>query len=286
MPCHSRIVLDDKQLISGPPGPRLNASIIRYCNRWFMAYRTGWAGAEVHIAVLDEKFCVMASQVLALRHRQANYGREDPRLFVFKNRLHVSFIGTQAGDVGLQTHQLYARLSPDGLSVEEVFAPHYSLRKSWEKNWSFFEFSGKLHAVYSISPHTVLEIDGNQVLSADHTVNAYPWTGGRLRGGAPAVRVGDNYYHWFHGCSGEWTGRLYNVGLYVFRASPPFEIIRQTANPIIENDLKTKPEGQYCPVIFPAGAVLYNGKWVVSCGIHDRWIEILQWDYADIESLL
>jgi hypothetical protein len=34
-------------------------------------------------------------------------------------------------------------------------------------------------------------------------------------------------------------------------------------------------------VVFPCGAVLAGGdRWLVSAGIHDRWIEILEWDAA------
>src|SRR5690606_34380981 len=103
-------------------------------------------------AELDDGLKPLRTVVLPqLRHPRANYGREDPRLFVFRGRLHIAYIGVQGTGQGVATHQMYARLTDD-LRVEEVFHPEYAFRREWEKNWQFFEWENELFAVYSIAP--------------------------------------------------------------------------------------------------------------------------------------
>lgn len=279
--------LDARQLTSGGPGPRLNAGLTRWRGELILAYRTGWAGAQCHIAGLDDDFRVRWSRQLALHHLRANYGREDPRLFVHNDRLHVSFIGVEGtSGSSITTHQLYAELDDD-LNPTRIHAPHYAARAAWEKNWSFFDHEGDLYAVYSVGPpHVVLKIDGDRAEKAFEEPNGRPWTGGLLRGGAPPVRVGDEYWHWFHGCHGQHESRRYNVGLYAFEARPPFRVTRQTPAPLMEDDPDTRPHGQYCPVLFPAGAALEGDRWLISCGVHDRWVEIQEWDAAEVEAAM
>jgi predicted GH43/DUF377 family glycosyl hydrolase len=41
-------------------------------------------------------------------------------------------------------------------------------------------------------------------------------------------------------------------------------------------------EGYYASVWFPCGAILDGSSWLVSAGLHDRWIEIAEWDSQDV----
>ncbi len=277
----------------GPPlAPRhFNGSMIRWQGRLLMAYRDGWQGSNVHVAELldDGTYRAVFDKTLDLARPAANYGREDPRLFVFGGRLHVSFVGVQGENWqnnGIVTNQLYARLTDD-LQVERVLYPDYASRQSWEKNWSFFECDGGLYAVYAVNPHRVLRIDGDETeVATTPDSPRLPWGGGEARGGAPPVRVGDEFVHWFHGSVGQHEGRSYNVGVCAFEARPPFRVTRMTPEPLLWSDATTKPPDQYCPVLFPAGAVLEGGKWKVSCGIHDRWLEVHEWDAARVDAAL
>lgn len=269
-----------------PAGYAFNASFIRYRGRLLLAYRTGWAGSQVHVAGLDPAtYAPGPSVTLALTHPRATYGREDPRLFVHRDRLHVSFTGVEpAAGGGVVTNQLYARLTDD-LRVEEVFYPHYAGRASWEKNWSFFEWSGNLFAVYSIRPHLILHIVGDRAYPFAETPNPHPWGGGHLRGGAPPVLAGGELWHWFHGRTGSYYDARYNVGLYAFEPKPPFRILRMTPEPLQWDDPATKGDN-YCPVLFVAGALLDGDRWLVSCGVNDRWIEIREWAAASAAAAL
>jgi predicted GH43/DUF377 family glycosyl hydrolase len=271
--------IDARKLSRGRAGFALNAGLIRHAGRLLLAYRTDWAGAHCHVAELADDLTPVRTVGLAeLRHPRADHGREDPRLFTFRGRLHVAYIGVQGAPKGVVTHQMYARLTDD-LRVEEVFYPDYAFRRAWEKNWSFFEWENELFAVYSIAPHVVLHVKGNKAYPFAETPTRFPWSGGHLRGGAPPVRVGEHYWHWFHGRLD--ANYRYNVGLCVFEARPPFNVVALSPDPLYWADgLNT--DGNYCPVVFPCGAVLEGGRWRVSCGWNDRGIRVLEWNHATV----
>lgn len=266
-----------------PDAFRFNGGAIMFAGRLWMAYRTGWAGAQVHLSELDPHTWVVkrTATLSRLRHRLANFGREDPRLFVHNGALHVAYVGVQQAPGVFKTNMLYARINHETLRAERVFAPRCpdAPESLWQKNWSFFSSGGKLYFVYQIKPHIVYEVDGERIVNRFQTLNDLPWSGGYLRGGASPVLHGGKFYHWFHGAhdvgSGGWPTRLYNVGVYTFDPEPPFTIRDMTPAPVYDITHRTdRPADQYCSVVFPCGAFLNGaGRWVVTCGIHDRWLE-------------
>lgn len=281
------IRFDEHNLAPGQPGRRFNASLVRDErdeSAWVMAYRDGWRGSNIHVAELAEDFTPIRTTRLDLRHAMAPYGREDPRLFIGAGIWYVSFIGVFGRERILHTNQLYARLSDDGRwAVERVYHPDYAARQDWEKNWLFYRH----YAIYSLCPLVVLRIDGSTA-TLEHSHNWRPhWSGGLIRGGAPPVRVGDELYCFFHGRTEIRRGqRVYNTGLLTLDARPPFLPRRLTPNPFWVADPATKPIDQYAACVFIAGAVLHDGKWFLSAGIHDRHTEIAVYDFDQIEKLL
>lgn len=271
-----RVRIDSTPLAPGAGGWRFNAGLIRYQDRLLMAYRTGWAGAQVHVAELAADYRPGPSTTLNLFFPgRANYGREDPRLLVHNDRLHLSYIGV-SGKNG-PTHQMYARLNDD-LSVERIHYLHLPGRQKWEKNWSMFSHDGELYAVYQCSPHTVVRLDGDRAEVVSVVDWAPTWSGGFLRGGAPPVRVGDTYWHWFHGRTGPPASPTYNYGVIAFQAGPPFAPVAYTPGPLCSADQRTK-DGNYAAVVFPCGAVKDGPLWRVSLGVNDRRIEVHEWDH-------
>lgn len=282
--------IDPDRLNYGPAGARFNSSLIRYHGRLILAYRTGWAGARIHLAELDEQLTPGPSTTLHhLGHPRAAVGQEDPRLFVYRDRLHVSFTGVERVGGGIATNVLYARLTDD-FKVEEVFAPSYHGRRSWEKNWVFFEWEGLLLAVYSVAPHVILHVRGNTAYPFSETPCEFPWSGGVLRGGASPVRIGDRFYHWFHGRDGSWSNGTYNVGCYSFETKPPFRITAMSPRPLLEGDHDTLPDDQKRAgnpaVVFPCGAFLDGSEWKVSMGTHDRWTDIARFSAREVDEYL
>lgn len=264
-----------------PDAFRFNGGAIMFAGRLWMAYRTGWAGAQVHLSELDPNtWAVKRTATLSrLRHRLANYGREDPRLFVHNNALHVAYVGVEQAPGVFKTNVLYARLNHETLRAERVYAPRCpdAPEAMWQKNWSFFSSGGKLYFIYQIRPHIVYEVDGERIVNRFQTLNSLPWSGGYLRGGASPVLHEGKFYHWFHGAHDlgpAWPTRKYNVGVYTFDPEPPFTIRDLTPAPVYEANEATRPSGQYCSVVFPCGAFLNgSGEWVVTNGVHDRWLE-------------
>lgn len=153
------------------------------------------------------------------------------------------------------------------------------LNTGHEKNWLWFFHEDKLNLIYSARPHTVVEFDGYMRMVAERRTEAkLPWAFGEIRGGTPPMRVGGEYFTFFHS-SLPWTERFrrYYMGAYAFEAKPPFTITRITEHPLLigsQNDpwVEKKPL-----VVFPCGAVMRGQNWLVTMGVNDLkcgWIEI------------
>lgn len=280
------IHFDERNLWPRVPGKRFNSSVVEWLDGYAFCFRNGWKGSDLYVGAMTEDFEPIGEPTkLDLPHRECNYGREDPRLFVHDGQLHVAFAGVVGGSRIRHTSVLVARLGA-GFKVAAVQYPYLEGRNLWEKNWSCFSHAGKIHAVYSIDPHTVLTIeDGKAVKTYEESAN-FPWRGGVRRGGASPVLVGDEYWHFFHDRIEEGGLLVYRTGLYVFEAKPPFRPTRYIPAPILTADKKTKPNDQYAAVQFVCGAVRDGDTWYLSHGTHDRWTEIHSFSHAELERRL
>jgi predicted GH43/DUF377 family glycosyl hydrolase len=278
--------IDPAQLINPSEGKAFNASMIRWKGQLILVHRTGWAGSNIRLVPLNDNYEPTDNPItLNLTHPAASFGREDPRLFIHNDRLHVAFTGFTGG----VTHVLYAVLRDD-FTTEAIHAPHYNGRRGWEKNWSFFSEKGELYAVYSIDPHVTLKIEGNVATVHRQGPTSFPWRGGHLRGGASPVRIGNEWYHWFHGAidlGAEWPTRQYNTGLYTFQPHS-HRVMRLAEQPVSWANMANRPKDQYCSVEFIGGAIYDDARqvWVNTYGIHDRWIEIREYAHADVAKWL
>jgi predicted GH43/DUF377 family glycosyl hydrolase len=279
------IRFDEKSLFPHLGGKRFNPSLIEHGDGYLFAYRNGWANCEIWLCRLDKRFLPIGEPwKLDLSHPAALFGQEDPRFFWFRDRLHLSFVGTMESNGRVRiTNQLYARLTDD-LRVAEVFHPSVPGRSDWEKNHVYFQYMNALYAIYDVAPnHRLLRIDGDVATWAESTPNPLPWSGGPRRGGATPVLRDDEYYHWFHSRSYYGKTELYEIGVMTFEAKPPFRPLRGTREPVMvaKPGPKGKPQS-----IFPCGAVLNGGRWLISMGLYDSYIEIHAFDAAEIESRL
>lgn len=274
-----------------PDGTHINGALINYDGRRLFFYRVKRAwGSDIAVAELSPHYDVERTVMLPLLHERAAIAREDPRPFIHRGRLHLSFVGVEGIRGELAINQLFARLTDD-LCVEEIFAPHLAGRQAWEKNWTFFDCDGDLFAVYSVSPHVVLLIQGNGAEEVARSHGPPNWSGGYLRGGASPVRVGGEYFCWFHGMAQPphfmaRSRRRYSVGVYTFIAEPPFSVTRYSPEPLLWADPRTRPKAVWADVVFPVGAVFEENRWVISMGVHDTWNEIVNWNSADVERAL
>ncbi len=278
---------DESNLFPSLPKKRFNPSIIQWKDGYAFVWRDGWKGSEIWACRMNRELAPISEPVrLVLNHGEANYGREDPRLFIFRGQLHLSYTGVVGGRRIRHTNVLYARLS-DEFRVEQVYFPKVPKRNLWEKNHSYFEHAGQLYAVYAIAPHKILRIDGESVEWAYETPTQAPWSlKTEMRGGASPVLVGNEFWSFFHSRIVHQGLRVYCTGLYTFDAKPPFAVRRIIPEPIQWADVSTKPADQYAAVTFVGGAVRDGDRWILASGVHDRWIEFHAFDHAELESRL
>jgi predicted GH43/DUF377 family glycosyl hydrolase len=216
---------------------------------------------------------------------------EDPRLFVFKGRLHVAFTASQFHPAPrpYTCVMKYARLKQkrDGSwKVDVVFWPRYGRNdgEHQEKNWQFFEaLPGRLHLIYRGEPHTVLELgsDGESVVKVHTAPPGTKWPWGAIRGGTPPIRLPDGRWMAFFHSSTPYPvpphWRRYYAGAYVFEAQAPFRILEISQRPLLvgsEEDghgFDPRNIDSWKPfVVFPSGIVRAGKGWFVSYGINDH----------------
>ncbi len=286
----SRCVVHAMRRIRGlePHPHQLNASLIQHGGRMLMAYRLKWHNSEIWLCELDDEWRPLWNRRLDIpRGRSNDIAVEDPRLFLHDGRLHVSYVGvatgTRRGEHAISV--CYCRLRDD-LSVAENHAPHYSRRQRVEKNWQFFEQDGALWAVYSVSPHVVLRIDGSEAHEVYRQDWNPDWSGGLLRGGASPVRRGDSFFCFFHGALDGTGPRTYTLGCYTFDAKPPFRPLQITRHPLLEPDPADQPLPHMAHCVYPCGAVWRRGRWLVSFGYYDHQVWMAELGHASLEHSL
>lgn len=269
-------------------GIRFNPSLIRQANGdYLLAYRTGWRGSQIHAAALRPDLSWTGHDCrVTLFHRDANFGREDPRWFMFRGQRHLYYTGVVGGYRGRHTNTLYARLTDD-CRVEAIYSLQIPGRRPWEKNVIPFEYDGRMYAVYQIAPHRVLVIDGDRCEFVTEERWSVPWSGGgELRGGASPILVGDEYWSFCHD-SVDPPGRkkCYRTWLYTFEARPPFRPRRVIPYPVQEADPQSNHDN-YADVLYVGSATPVDGNWLLACGVHDRYSEIYSVPHAELEARL
>lgn len=264
----------------------LNPSIIAHAGRTYMAYRRGWGQARIVLAELDGRSILWQRELKLPLRGAADLAHEDPRLFVFRGELHVAYTGVTKVDRVTVASVCYSRLSESG-DVLADFQPHYAGRASQEKNWSFFDAGDGLHAIYwHGGQRQILRIDGDKATLAHDYQQQLPFAGGEPRGGASPIYHDGEWYSFFHGVAGEGTDRIYSAGLYTFDPDPPFRIVRHIRQPLLLPNLSERPTPKVPHCVYPAGAVLHDGQWILSLGYYDHWCELAAFDAAAIERLL
>lgn len=269
-------------------GSHYNPSIIEWQGKTLFASRLGWAGSSVWLCELDADYQPIDGTLreLPISHWRAQQGVEDPRFFVWRGRLHLSVTGYDATTKG-STSIFIVQLS-EALQVSNVWIPTYDKRRSWEKNWQFFEYAGDLHCVYEIAHdhhHVILKFDGDKGTEVARTKHSFHWTGAAMRGGASPLRIGGEFYSFFHSFVHDRRGlSVYGMGLYTFSAAPPFQVVRTIPGALLVPDSEVK--GWNKSVVYPCGAMLRGDRFVISYGVHDRECRVVEFDRAEVEARL
>ena len=297
------LVFDPKDLLPeawgklGDPGPvwLFNPSLLREGGGWIFAYRVVGPDILRRIAVcrLDGGFkVVQGSQVPftdyvhfspAAGHSERTTGWfADPRLYRAFGKLWLYW---NSGWHDPFNHQFVQELAgsdlrPIGVPRELVLQGE---RRPLEKNWMFFgKDSG--NAVHSISPHRILEaswaskdrVDCAEIISTPWENSEFSRRYGELRGGAPPQQVGGDYFSICHAVAGSPGEYRYAAAVYGFSGAPPFAPNAGPRNPLLLPNpfggkrIHAKLNPAVGEVIYPCGAVLDGGEWVISYGINDE----------------
>lgn len=252
--------------------------------------------SDLAIWQLRKNLTVEPSMLLpAMPNRFPNEQFEDPRVVIDNGTCYISF-ATWIHKKPWPGRQSFCRLTPDWKRVEVLWETPYgnNARKpdqatGWEKNWTWFKREDGWHCVYTINPHVVFRVnhEGTAVQTYSNKPLMLPWEHGEIRGGTSPVRIGNEYFCFFHSAT-VWQKpkRRYFMGAYTFSAEPPFELLRFTPEPLLAgSDADFRVLGSPL-VIFPNGALRQGDDWLVVFGVNDEncgWIKI---PHADLEERL
>lgn len=289
--CHDRTTftptpIDRRRIEHGslPHDKRFNCSMIRFRGSLLMAYRLGDEKARISLSELGPTYQVLRNWILPL---QSGNFQEDPRLWIYRGELYVSFSAVQYRG-GICTDVAYARLAKrgDDWTVDAEWLPHFDGRNAWEKNWGFFDHGGDLLAVYDIKPHRILKIEGDRAEIHEDEPCDFGGKAGVLHGGAPPVLWQGEYYCFYHRVL-PGKPKTYTIDLYTFDAKPPFSPSRHIPSSLLTPDLAHRPTPGQVNCAFPGGAYRDQyGDWAVSFGYQDKWCEAAKWNGWDIERAL
>lgn len=252
---------------------------------------------------------------------------EDPRVVFVNGRTFVSacnFIRHRVNGRETMTwpHQIISEVNNDWQLVQR-YDPVYGKngRDSGSntghcKNWNYFWHNGHPHMLYQASPHQIVPMthdfkclgvhDWTKATCHSETGcgpmqpgmlkcwetkwDSSIWKYGVIRGGTPPVLIDGEYITFFHS-STPWTTdkRQYHMGAYRFESKPPFKITKITKEPLLTGSRFDRWYPGKPPCVFPCGALLRNGEWLITMGVNDidcGWLKLPHDDLIDLlESL-
>ncbi|MFS8563829.1 MAG: hypothetical protein LVR00_05745 [Rhabdochlamydiaceae bacterium] len=295
------------------PAP-YNASIIKYGSGYLIFFRydirTNKDNREknfsyIGCAELDTNFEQTDKEFTTLN--TGNHRSEDPRVFSIGEKTYLVYTVSTFPKGWFTTTMNIGELDLEKRELKFKT----DLELNWtlvEKNWGPFEYIDNkglphLYLQYSLNPHKILQLPDPQINHCIYPIfpredvfqtiewenDIFGW--GKLRGGTPALNIGNEYLGFFHTCfidkdKMSW----YSMGAYTFENHPPFRIKATSPHPILFDGiyetacLNTADATR--TVIFPVNFVITNenGKELIHlcCGENDSAIKIVTLDKANL----
>lgn len=240
----------------------------------------------------DEGKTPKKGHLLEWPESQHNQQYEDARAF-YHPRLKQTGIGATSfiwHDNGSWTgaHQVFGFFDSEWqckIKHDPVFGgntarlEHIPDPKNYEKSWLWFLNNGKLCLLYKAKPWVVAEFGETwEDVEVHHNAKGLTWRFGEIRNGTPPVLVDGLFYSFFHS-SLPWKGnyRRYYMGALTFEPEPPYKIVGLTPEPLLAGSQNDIWQLRKPPCVFPCGAILRSGKWLVTLGVNDLkagWVEL------------
>lgn len=222
-----------------------------------------------------------------------NENSEDPRIFSAGNHIFIAHSHLVTFNPFI-CNIAVTQIEPRGMQVVKHADLHYK-GSNIEKNWTPFVYKNKegceeVYFIYKYFPHRILKLgwpfNGKVRVAyenqyAAEKIEKWEKKWGVLRGGTPAIRIGDEYLAFFHSSFSANGICYYIFGAITFEGEPPFQIKKISETPIFFRgvyETEVTPQNWFYPrhhlrVIYPAGLVegKENGRDVlyVLCGEND-----------------
>lgn len=283
-----------------------NPSIARWENGFVLCFRTlpdmkNTFTSHLGLILLNEEFIpVSRPQILNLTEDSPIPPRsEDGRLIWVADRLYLIYSDNREplitkGGFRMFAAEIRYKNGQFSASKPVCFAkfPGES-REVREKNWVPFDYVGNLLLAYSIVPHRIFRpnLKTGVCTLAQETKASVNWDWGIIRGGTPALRIGDEYLSFFHSSikteSVQTTPKKalhYYMGAYTFELHPPYALKKISPRPIFGPNFYTKhmykPYKNWSSVqgVFPGGYVFNNSNIWVVFGRQDHEIWVVKFD--------
>jgi hypothetical protein len=282
---------------SSGPVRAFNPGLLRDGDDWIFACRIVGPDGRRRISLcrLDSGFRIVPGSQLGtsdnIRFRPdggypeiATRWFADPRLYRLDGRL---FLYWNSGWHEPRNYQFLVeidpnKLTPCGIARELVLS---GSRQKLEKNWTLFEPApGEIRILYSITPQRLLacSLDGRcdivcePFASMECSLAGYPPHHGGLRGGAPPVRLGADFWSFGHTIHDGPDGYCYAAAATRFSAAAPFAPTALPHRPL-DLGLPCRTNRRYerlnpavDTVIYPCGADHEGSRWIISHGINDE----------------
>lgn len=266
-----------------------NPCLIHHAGKRLMAYRWhggGTLASWLAIAELDADFNPVENSRIYVLGVAEHLSIDDPRLFVFQGDLYCSYVVSTWPEHPPKCVVRYGRLIKQGdvWKIEQSFQPAYGHNDNTalEKNWVPFQYDNRLFFIYDNQPEqVVIEVVGDRVVSEYKSPTPH-WFWGKLHGGTTPLRdgAGNDMLRFFHTRMDNEippTRWRYRIGAALMEPEPPFAITAISDKPIItgsEDDDLSAMHRASCihhkkSVVFPMGALVDNGTFLLSLGIND-----------------
>lgn len=282
-------LLETKQIIIPDYPDAFNPSIIRWENGFLLSFRyrkpISLLTNPIMLVFLDENFePISKPQELLIPFFNPFWvsKQQDARLIQIDEKLFVVYSNLKQGEIPREIRRVYiTEVFFDGITFtagtpEPLLHFEKETEMRWEKNWTPFEYRGEMFLIYSILPHQIFRpLFGLQACETlFSTEGDIQWEWGTPRGGTPALKVGEEYLSFFHSSkvmptihSNGKSISHYVMGAYTFSSSPPFQVTKMTAEPLIAKGFYSGPTYKtWKPlrVVFPCGFVFDEDYiWVV-----------------------
>jgi predicted GH43/DUF377 family glycosyl hydrolase len=260
----------------------LNACIHKISTGYRLFFRSihkKYGDDKIYTCVLDDKYTVLSNSIKQLKlHSESSMKKtgfknnehvEDPRVCLHNEHWFLCY--TDGWEVGIAKLDYNTCDTVYSHYLEKPVNMLFKDGDGREKNWLPISSGDELHIWYSDRPRTFLiykdKQDFAQLQSYFSTKQEITCNYGKISGGCCPVPYDENTQIWFFHTR---ENGNYRIGAYI---TNKLRVIKILVSPIII--------GQ--PIVFPCGAVQTDNGWMISMGVNDNRIGLLEVKREDLD---